>query len=292
LQGRPAFQANSFEKDRAPLGDRAEVHDRASEPDNHESAPDVEVEESLMARWRIGPKMRQRLTTLLATAILGLLAAAAVAFYLPTKFTAHTTLFVYGHPGDSPQGGTLAEQLALNRVKSFTPLVTETSVMRDAGSRLGLADTPQQLAARTEVENLLDTVLIRISVTDAAPEQAARIANTIGEVFINAVNQFERPAQFDVIQHVAVKVVEPASVPTGPSSLPLQVVLALGFFAGLSVGIIVTLGRERTAARQGLVPYVAEPHEAAQLTAPRTPLREPIRAGQNGNNDARDSRNG
>jgi polysaccharide biosynthesis transport protein len=258
-----------------------------------------------MARWRIGPKMRQGLTTLLATAILGILGAAAVSFYLPTQFTAQTTLFVYSHPGDSPEGGARAEELALYRVRSYVPLVTEPSVMGEVVRVLGLAGSPQQLAARTKVENPLDTVLIEVSVTDSSPEQAARIANAIGTVFIGTVDQLEKPQRFDVPQHVAVKVADPASVPASPSSLSLQVVLALGLLAGLSVGTIVTLARGRGPQPGGLLaaqhdqgelgvrPHannnghpgrsIATAHEVAQIAAPRSPLLEPIQSGQSGN---------
>jgi capsular polysaccharide biosynthesis protein len=268
-----------------------------SEPNDHESALDVEVEELLMARWRISPKMRQRLITLLSTALLGVLGAGAVSFYLPTQYTAQATLFVYGHPGDSPEGGTRAEELALYRVRSYKLLVEEPSVMGEVGQVLGLADTPQQLADRTEVENPLDTVLINISVTDSSPEQAARIANTIGLVFINTIDQFEKPQRFDVPQHVAVKVAEPAPVPGGPSSLPLHVVLALGLLAGLSVGTIVTMrwrpalgvelerGRITTKTEE-LDHSIAKAHETTQIAKPDIPMLEPVRAGQSKNNDS------
>jgi capsular polysaccharide biosynthesis protein len=239
----------------------------------------------LMSRWRIGPKMRQWLITLLSTALLGILGAGAVAAYLPTQFTAQTTLFVYAHPGDSPEGGVRAEELALYRVRSYTPLITEPRVMSEVGNVLGLADTPQQLAARTDVENPLDTVLINISVTDSSPAQAARIANTIGAVFINTVDQLERPQRFDVQPHVAVKVVQDAPVPTSPSSLPLQVVLALGLLAGLSVGTIVTLGLGRITKQGGLSHPVAKaPEAAAQIAEPGSPLLDSIRSGQSSNN--------
>lgn len=239
-----------------------------------------------MSRWRISPKMRQWLITLLSTALLGILGAGAVAFYLPTQFTAQTTLFVYGHPGDSPEGGLRAEELALYRVRSYTPLITEPRVMSDVGSVLGLAATPEELAARTEVENPLDTVLINISVTDSSPAEAARIANTIGAVFISTVDQLETAQRFDVQQHVAVKVAQYAPVPSSPSSLPLQVVLALGLLAGLSVGIIVTLGLGRITKQGELSHSVAKDHEAAAQTAePGSPLLDPIRSGQSNNND-------
>jgi polysaccharide biosynthesis transport protein len=231
-------------------------------------------------------QMRRRLTVVLAATLLGLLGAATVAATSPERFTAQTTLFVYAHPGDSPTGAASAEELAALRVKSYTSLVTGESVMREVARRLGMPDTPQQLAERTEVANPLDTVLITISVTDLSPERAARLADEIGEVFIARANQLENQRSFAAMQHVNVQMAEPAAVPLTASSLSLPVMLGLGLLAGLSIGLIITLAQERRSMPGGFDSPVHQTGPTVRRADHSRPSLEPMPAGQFGNIDA------
>jgi polysaccharide biosynthesis transport protein len=86
-------------------------------------------------------------------------------------------------------------------------------------------------------------VLIDVSVEDPSPLWSAVVANTVGQVFADLVDELEKPIDSSQPQPEAVRVVQPAAVPDEPSSIGLPMALALGFVAGLAVGVAIALTR-------------------------------------------------
>ena len=62
-------------------------------------------------------------------------------------------------------------------------------------------------------------------------------------MFIELVAELERPSTPDDVPPVVVRVVEPATVPTAPSSTGLPVTLALGLLGGAAAGFGLALAR-------------------------------------------------
>jgi len=109
--------------------------------------------------------------------------------------------------------------------------------------RLDLPQTPEELARQITATSVVDSVLIDVEVTSPSPERAAQMANSVGNVFTRLVDELERPTTTDGVPPVAVRIVQPAVVPTAPSSTGLPVTLALGLLAGLAVGVGAALAR-------------------------------------------------
>jgi polysaccharide biosynthesis transport protein len=83
----------------------------------------------------------------------------------------------------------------------------------------------------------VDEVVIDMYVTDSSPERAADVANTAATVLSEVVDDLERPQTPGGIAPVAVRVVQPATVPARPSSTGLTKTVALGLLTGLALGV-------------------------------------------------------
>lgn len=72
-------------------------------------------------------------------------------------------------------------------VPSYSKLATTPFVLQPVIDSLDLDTSPAQLARQVTVQNLLNTVIIQIAVTDQSPEQAQQIAGAINDSLIRAV---------------------------------------------------------------------------------------------------------
>ncbi|TCK20938.1 polysaccharide biosynthesis tyrosine autokinase [Pseudonocardia endophytica] len=181
--------------------------------------------------------IRERWLVIALAVVVGVIGAVAVYLVRPAEYTAQVSLYVSAQVGENPQQAYQGAQLSEQRVKSYNELVTGDRVMGETIQRAGLSETAGQLATHVAATSALDSVIINVAVTDESPQRAAQIANTIGTVVSEVVDELERPAAPNAVPPVAVRVVQPAPVPTTPSSTGLPVVLALGLLAGLAVGV-------------------------------------------------------
>ncbi len=74
---------------------------------------------------------------------------------------------------------------AQQRTQTYSRLVTTRPVLEETIRKLNLSMTPEQLLKKVDVSPVRDTQLFTVAVSDPRPEQAATIANTIGQVFID-----------------------------------------------------------------------------------------------------------
>lgn len=145
------------------------------------------------------------------------------------------------------QGSQFSEQ----RVASYAQLITGDALARSVITELGLELTPAELADRITASGVTDTVLLDVSVSDASPERAQAIAQAIGELFPDQVDQLEESGSGGT-SLVKVTVTQDAELPVTPSSPQTTRDVAVGAMAGLLVGAVVSvgwLGRRRAATR-------------------------------------------
>ncbi|MCO1653885.1 polysaccharide biosynthesis tyrosine autokinase [Pseudonocardia sp. S2-4] len=181
------------------------------------------------------------LTTVLVT--LG----AGVAWTLrPVEYTARISLYVSAQSADTANAAYQGSLLSQQRVSSYVELVNSMRVSRAVVRQLGLTESPAALAGRITASNAADSVLIDVAVTGGSPEGVATVANSVGRVFTDLVAELERPATPDALAPVLVRVVEPAEVPTAPSSTGLPASLLLGLLVGLAAGVGLALLRNAT----------------------------------------------
>jgi capsular exopolysaccharide synthesis family protein len=101
-------------------------------------------------------------------------------------YTAIVTLLIDQAPIASE--GDYSAILASERLaQTYAEILESSSVLAEAIAQLGLEERPDRLAKKVKAEPVPDTQLLRLSVTDFDPNQAALLANTISEVFIEQI---------------------------------------------------------------------------------------------------------
>lgn len=158
------------------------------------------------------------LYVLIISALIG-----AMAFYLVSslvldkEYVSSTRIYVLNQ--QDQQNVTYTDlQTGTQLTKDYAKLVTSRTVTAQVIADLDLQNkyadmaniTPDGLAAMITVQTLTDTRVIQISVTDSLPYRAQDIADAV------RVAASERI--YEVMQIEAVKVVDTASLPEGPSS--------------------------------------------------------------------------
>src|SRR5689334_1483065 len=157
--------------------------------------------------------LRQQWLVLLLAALLGVAGAAGAYAIKPPRYTAQLTMYVSSQGADTTQAAFQGAQLSQDRVASYTELLTSPRVTGDVINRLGLTETPDELAKKMTATSKLDSVLLDVTVTDANPARATNIVNAVGQVFPDLVAELERPTKPDATPAVAVRVVQQARMP-------------------------------------------------------------------------------
>ncbi|WP_406301866.1 polysaccharide biosynthesis tyrosine autokinase [Streptomyces sp. NBC_00879] len=169
--------------------------------------------------------------------VLGTVAGVLASVLVTPEYRATTTLFV------SLQADTNTAQLnegnsfAQARVQSYADVAESPAVTGPVVKSLGLTMTAAQLAERVEAEAPLNTVLVRLTVTDTSAAQAALISNSVARRFTDVIRKLERPQSSKLPSPVRLTVTHPAAVPTAPSSPNTAVNVALGLAVGLLLGL-------------------------------------------------------
>ncbi|WP_307874474.1 tyrosine-protein kinase domain-containing protein [Frankia nepalensis] len=185
------------------------------------------------------------LLVLVCVVLGGLLAALAT--WRSTKMYAASVTLVVSSAESAPdsatayQGGLLSQQ----RIKSYASLVASDRVATVVIGRLGLAEEPDDLRKRIAAMAVPDTVLLRVSIRDSDPARARSLADTVGEVFADAVAAMEAPDDDNEPAALRITVWERAKLPDGPVAPQPVRNLALGIMIGLFVGIVAAFVRFR-----------------------------------------------
>lgn len=127
---------------------------------------------------------------------------------------------------------------------SFAALATEPIVLKPAVTRLGLDVTPQQLSQSVSARTQADSAIIQVSASSSDPEEAAEIANTVIDQLGKTVQRLSPATDADTPSVVVTMVAEavPPTVQSSPNSRRNVLAAAL---AGLILGILGALARER-----------------------------------------------
>jgi non-specific protein-tyrosine kinase len=189
---------------------------------------------------------RERWITLLVTAVVAVVGVGMAWSLRAPEYTARITLYVSAQSADTANAAYQGSLLSQQRVSSYVELVSSKRVSRAVIRELGLAEAPQALAGRISASHAPDSVLIDVAVVGGSPEDVVAVADSVGRVFTELVTELERPSDPAALAPVVVRVVEPAELPTAPSSSGLPVNLVLGLLAGLAAGAALVLVRNAT----------------------------------------------
>ncbi|SEK22914.1 polysaccharide biosynthesis tyrosine autokinase [Nonomuraea pusilla] len=178
--------------------------------------------------------IRRNWSVLLISLVIGAGAAALVTANTPPKYVATISMLVSGQDKEGSisaayQAGMLSQQ----RVQSYATLLSSRRVV----SQITRPEYVGLVQSRISAEVVPGTVLLRASVTDYDPAQAAALANALGTKFSQLIDQLERPTP-QSRPTVKVSVVDQAEVPR----LPVSPRPELNLLVGVLLAFILTTG--------------------------------------------------
>ena len=166
--------------------------------------------------------------------VTGTVAFAYSSFIVKPEFTSTTRIYVVNrNQGDKPGLTNQDLQAGSYLVKDYREIILSQDVLEKVATDLKLELPPKGLASKIKVTVPVDTRIVSISVTDRAPEEASRIANSLREVAAQKIISVTRVSD--------VTTLEEARPATSPSSPNIRRNTMVGFLAGAVVMVVTVL---------------------------------------------------
>lgn len=170
----------------------------------------------------------------LVTIVTGVVAFAYSSFIVKPKYTSTTRIYVVNRNQGDKSGPTNQDlQAGSYLVKDYREIILSQDVLEKVATDLKLDLSPKDFTKKVKVTVPVDTRIVSISVTDRAPEEASRIANSLREVAAQKIISVTRVSD--------VTTLEEARPATSPSSPNIRRNTMIGFLAGAVVMIVTVL---------------------------------------------------
>ena len=177
---------------------------------------------------------KRKLLIALVAFVTGIVAFAYSSFIVKPEFTSTTRIYVVNrNQGDKPGLTNQDLQAGSYLVKDYREIILSQDVLEKVATDLKLELPPKGLACKIKVTVPVDTRIVSISVTDRAPEEASRIANSLREVAAQKIISVTRVSD--------VTTLEEARPATSPSSPNIRRNTMVGFLAGAVVMVVTVL---------------------------------------------------
>ena len=187
--------------------------------------------------------LRRRWPIVAATVLAGLLVSAVMVWQTPRTYTASARSFVTIGSSDGSSTIVQQSQFTLERVKSYTQLVSSPDVLQPVIDDLGMRESVDDLRSQVSAKTPLNTVLLDVTAEAGSAGSAARIADAVSRQLGDTVKRLEKPAKGS--SPVVVTLIEPAAVPSAPASPRPPLYLGLGLLIGLALGLALAVLRDR-----------------------------------------------
>ena len=189
---------------------------------------EIDVFQLLKILWK-----RKVLIALVAI-VTGGVAFAYSSFIVKPEYTSTTRIYVVNRNQGDKSGPTNQDlQAGSYLVKDYREIILSQDVLEKVATDLKLDLPSKGLASKIKVTVPADTRIVSISVTDRAPEEASRIANSLREVAAQKIISVTRVSD--------VTTLEEARPATSPSSPNIRRNTMIGFLAGAVVMIVAVL---------------------------------------------------
>jgi capsular exopolysaccharide synthesis family protein len=169
-----------------------------------------------------------------------LVGATAFGFSLmqPKVYAANANGFVGTGASDNGALGSVNDQLAKSRATSYVDIAKSRATAQDVIDDLGLKTSPSALVGRIDVQQPLDTVLLKITAQAPTPKEAQELADAWVRALALEVKEIESPGSDKVADGTPrVIPVESAELPTSPVSPRTDRNTALGLVLGALLGL-------------------------------------------------------
>lgn len=163
--------------------------------------------------------------------------AAGVTLLQPKVYAANANGFVTAPGSSDPGVGTINDALAKSRVKSYIDLAKSRATADRVIDQLGLPATAASLIGQIDVDQPVDTVLLKITARSSSPVEAQRLADAWVAALAEQVEQVENPLHKRQGASIMIMPVESAELPTTPVSPRVERNLALALVLGLLLAL-------------------------------------------------------
>lgn len=182
--------------------------------------------------------LTKRWVTILVCLVLGGLLAFGHAKSTTPEYQSKTQLYVSVRPsadstGELAQGASYSRQV----VNTYVDIIPTGIVLQPVIDQLGLSQGVSELASQLTVTSPSETALIDIVARDQSPDNAARIAEAVGQSFKNVVAQQLEPSTSRSSGRVNLTTTQEALVPTAPFRPNVMQNTLLGLLLGLVLGV-------------------------------------------------------
>ena len=189
---------------------------------------EIDVFQLLKILWK------RKVLIALAAIVTGVVAFAYSSFIVKPEYTSTTRIYVVNRNQGDKSGLTNQDlQAGSYLVKDYREIILSQDVLEKVATDLKLDLPSKGLASKIKVTVPADTRIVSISVTDRAPEEASRIANSLREVAAQKIISVTRVSD--------VTTLEEARPATSPSSPNIRRNTMIGFLAGAVVMIVAVL---------------------------------------------------
>ncbi|MHC1560650.1 tyrosine-protein kinase domain-containing protein [Actinomycetospora sp. C-140] len=167
-----------------------------------------------------------------------LLGALLLDLFLPRTYTSSAVFYVASSQAEpSPTDAYSGQQLATERVKSYSEVLKGPRVARDASLLLGGAPSAEEIQGAVTASYVEETVVLTLDVTERSPDQARLVAGAVSTAFTRLVGSIESTGGV-VNQPIATaEVILPPTEPTEPSGPPTTIIFGGALVLGLVLGV-------------------------------------------------------
>ena len=184
--------------------------------------------------------VRERWRAALITALIVLGAIVAAASLQRPEYEASASIFVRTGTGASVMDRAAAADYVSQQIETYTDLVTTPLVLDPAIESLGLETGARQLSEDVSATVPDDTLLITITARAGTAEDAAALANAVGESLQTQVSDLEATSGPTAVH---LTTVTPTTRPERPASPNVPLNVALGALAAALAGALIALLR-------------------------------------------------
>ncbi|MDR7329910.1 polysaccharide biosynthesis tyrosine autokinase [Corynebacterium guangdongense] len=181
--------------------------------------------------------LRKNWILIMLLTMVGLAVGATASALAAPVYQSRTQLYVSVRAGtesasDLVQGASYSSQI----VNSYVDVITSGLVLDPVVEELDLPITSTELARRVDASSPSDSALIDIFARGYSPEEAALLANTVGESFKEVVRTQLEPEDGTGPSPVALTTTQVGLEPEGPVSPDVMLNLLLGALVGFAAG--------------------------------------------------------
>ena len=177
---------------------------------------------------------KKKIAIILTAIVAALVAFGVSSFILTPEYSSTTRIYVVNRNQSENAGLTNQDlQAGTYLVKDYKEIILSQDVLEKVISNLKLEKTVRELSKKIQVTVPVDTRIVSITVKNAQPEEASRIANALREVAAEKIISVTRVSDVTTLEEA-----RPALSPSSPN---IRRNTLLAFLAGGAVMVISVL---------------------------------------------------